>query len=85
MDLAIAWGPLAAYFATRVDPPLSVATAETVRGVPMRFSISMGVRRDAIDLRDRLNGVLERRREAIDALLDRFSVPRVDRTTVSRR
>lgn len=85
VDLAIAWGPLAAYFATRVNPPLSVITAEPVRSVPMQFSISMGVRRDATELRDRLNGVLERRREAIDALLDRFSVPRVDRATVARR
>lgn len=85
VDLAIAWGPLAGYFATRVDPPLSIAAADAVPGVPMRFSISMAVRRDATDLRDRLNGVLERRRPAIDALLDRFNVPRVDRATVARR
>ena len=85
VDLAIAWGPLAGYFATRVDPPLSVAVAQPVPGVPMQFAISMGVRRDAVDLRDRLNAVLARRREAIDALLDRFSVPRVDAATVARR
>lgn len=85
VDLAIAWGPLAGYFSTRVDPPLSIAAVDAVPGMPMRFSISMAVRKDATDLRDRLNGVLERRRPAIDALLDRFNVPRVDRATVARR
>ncbi len=85
VDLAIAWGPLAGYFATRVASPLSITAADVVADDAMRFSISMGVRRDAGDLRDRLNGVLDRRRDAIDALLDGFGVPRVDPAAVGRR
>lgn len=84
VDVAIAWGPLAGYYATRVSPPLRLSSAEPIEGVPMRFPISMGVRKDASELRDRLDGVIERRRGAIDALLDRFGVPRVDRATKAR-
>jgi mxaJ protein len=85
VDLAIAWGPLAGYFASRTDPPLRITNAIPVQDVPLRFSISMAVRKDAADLRDRLNGVLARRRGDINALLDRFRVPRVAPPTVASR
>lgn len=79
VDVAIAWGPLAAYFAKRAGAPLRIAIADPVPEIPMRFAISMAVRRTDTDLAERLNGVIERRRTDIDALLDRFDVPRIDR------
>src|SRR5690606_19626502 len=47
IDLAIAWGPLAGYFATRQDVPLTIRPLQPPRHgtFPFRFAISMGVRR----------------------------------------
>lgn len=80
VDVGIAWGPLAGYFAKRSDVPLRV---EPVRPqidppfLPFVFDIAMGVRRDDVALRDQLDEVLVRRQEDIRALLKRYGVPLV--------
>jgi len=74
VDVAVAWGPLGGYFAT---PALAVTPIEPLPGVELQFAISMGVRRGDVALRDRLNEILQTRRDEIDAVLDRFHVPRV--------
>jgi mxaJ protein len=81
IDVAIAWGPLAGYFAPRQKTALSLTpVTPQIDGarLPMVFDISMGVRREERDFRDELNGVLNRHRAAIDALLARYGVPRLD-------
>ena len=45
--------------------------------LPFQFSISMGVRRDDVAMRDRLNAVLEQKRPEIHALLEQYGVPDV--------
>jgi mxaJ protein len=80
IDVAIAWGPLAGYFAARQSQPLRVvpvSPAVEPNRLPMTFAIAMGVRRKEAALRDRLNAFLERRRTEIDAILDEYHVPRV--------
>ena len=81
LDVAIAWGPLGGYFAShpRVKgaPRLAVAPVPSEPGLPFEFSIAMGVRRDDRALRDRLDEVIRRKATEIDALLERFNVPRV--------
>ncbi len=77
VDVALAWGPLAGYFASRSDVPLTVDPIAAPPGVPFEFSIAMGVRRGDDKLRRRLDEVLQRRRGEVDALLDRYHVPRV--------
>ena len=80
VDVAIAWGPLAGYFAPRQGVELAVvpvAPQVDPPFLPFVFDISMAVRRGDTALRDELDGVLVRRRAEIDALLDRFGVPRV--------
>jgi mxaJ protein len=83
IDVAIVWGPLAGYFATRGSAPLTV---EPVRpwsdgvDLPMTFSISMGVRRDDNALLQRLNDSLERNHAAILKILDAYHVPVLPQT-----
>jgi len=80
VDVAIAWGPLAGYFATREPVPLAlkpVAPQIDLPFLPFVFDVAMGVRRGNEALRDRLDAVIRTRRAEIDALLDRFGVPRV--------
>lgn len=85
VDVGIAWGPLAGYFAARAPEPLRIAAVLASAAPGMTFAISMGVRRDDAALRDRLNHVINRRSADIEELLDRFHVPRADLAGSSRR
>jgi quinoprotein dehydrogenase-associated probable ABC transporter substrate-binding protein len=80
IDLAIAWGPLAGYFASVAAVPLVVRPVPQPRDVPplpFSFDISMAVRRGDTALRDRLDSFIVRRRGDIEALLARYHVPRI--------
>jgi mxaJ protein len=82
LDVALAWGPQAAYFARHSSVPLEVTPASAppqAGGMPFEFSISMGVRRGDKALLAELDGVIERRRAEIDRILAEYGVPRVDR------
>lgn len=81
VDVAVVWGPLAGYFARRqkaalelvpvspqIDPPF----------LPFVFDMAMGVRRGDEKLLAELDAFLERRQPQIDALLDRYGVPRAE-------
>ena len=81
IDLAVAWGPLAGYFATRVGAPLDVVPVpanEGGPGAPMSFAIAVGVRRADTVRRERLQRALERRAGEIHRILLRYGVPLVD-------
>jgi mxaJ protein len=77
VQAAIAWGPLAGYFASRRGNDLEVTPVAPAPGVPLRFAIAMGVRRDDHALRDTLDAVRQRRTAEFDAVLARYHVPRV--------
>jgi quinoprotein dehydrogenase-associated probable ABC transporter substrate-binding protein len=77
VDVAVVWGPLAGFFAAQSTVPLEVSLVQPPTGIQFEFPISMGVRRDDHELRDRLNEILLRRRADVEEVLDRFHVPRV--------
>jgi quinoprotein dehydrogenase-associated probable ABC transporter substrate-binding protein len=78
VDAAIAWGPLAGYFAGRQRLPLAVVPLATPAGAePFEYSIAVGVRKGDAALRDRLDRFLEKRRPEIARLLAEFRVPLV--------
>ena len=79
IDVAIAWGPLAGYFATRQGVPLEVVPVSPqvdLPFLPFVYDIAIGVRRGNDSLRTRLDDVLARRRADIARLLDEYGVPR---------
>ena len=80
IDTALLWGPQAGYFASHAARPIALAIAEPPPGLkaPFDFAIAMGVERGNIALRDELDGVLQRRRADIDAVLAEYAVPRTD-------
>jgi mxaJ protein len=81
VDVAVAWGPLAGYFARREPVPLDIRAVSPqidLPFLPFVFDISMGVRRENSGLREQLNGILVRRKTEIDAILREYGVPRVD-------
>jgi mxaJ protein len=81
VDVAIAWGPLAGYYATRLgSPPLTVVPipdAEAPAGSTFSFPIAIGVRHADHVLVTELDAVLRRRARDIVALLGAYGVPRL--------
>jgi mxaJ protein len=87
VDVAIAWGPLAGYFAQRSKVPLEVTPVSPPldrTGMPMTFAISMAVRRGDAELRSELEKVLERRSQDVRRLLSRYGVPLADAPAQAR-
>jgi mxaJ protein len=78
VDVAMVWGPLAGYFASRSPVPLRLEpiTPALDAGVwPMTYAIAMGVRRNEPQLRERIQDILAARKPQIDAILHAFRVP----------
>jgi mxaJ protein len=80
IDVAIAWGPLAGYFASRESVPLALSPIDpttTPPRIPMAFDISMGTRRDDQTLHQEIEIFLVHRRADIERVLLDYGVPLV--------
>lgn len=78
IDIAIAWGPLAGYFAARERTPLHLQPAPAdprLANFPTSYAISMGVRHEDEALHAALERILKRRATQIEELLRRYDVP----------
>jgi quinoprotein dehydrogenase-associated probable ABC transporter substrate-binding protein len=79
VDIALVWGPLAGPALRRSAVPLSLRRLRgTEAFAPLRFSfaMAMGTRKDDVALRTALDAIIASERPAIEAILDRFGVPR---------
>lgn len=78
VDVALVWGPLAGYFASRSPVALRL---EPIRPAldgpqwPMAYDISVGVRRDDPALRQKIDALLAREKPKIDTILKSYAVP----------
>ena len=79
IDVAVAWGPLGAYFARASAAPLVTRPVGPGgdRDAPLTFAIAMGVGLSNPPLRDEIDAILLSQRPAIDRILDAFAVPRL--------
>jgi mxaJ protein len=80
IDVAIAWGPLAGYFARHEPVAIDITPVSPqidLPFLPFVFDISMGVRRGHDSLRDQLNAIITRRKPEIERILDGYGVPRL--------
>ena len=76
IDAAIAWGPIAGYFAQHANAPLTVVPVQSDEP-GMTFAIGIGVRKGDRAFAQTLERVLASERPAIDKILDAYAVPRV--------
>ena len=78
IDVALVWGPLAGYFASRSAVPLRLEPVTPWfddAQWPMQFDVSVGVRKDNQKLQKEIDRVLARRSAQIRKLLDAYRVP----------
>ena len=87
IDVAIAWGPLAGYFAHASKVPLQLARVvpDQEPPYPFVFDMSMGVARSNTALKDELNQLIAHNKPAIDAILREYAVPVIDDRKVASR
>lgn len=78
IDVAIVWGPQAAWFAKQQPTPLRVApVTDSESKIPMSFDIAMGVRKQDTQLAEELEAELTRRHTDIEAILAEYHVPQL--------
>jgi quinoprotein dehydrogenase-associated probable ABC transporter substrate-binding protein len=78
VDIAIAWGPMASYFARHASAQLDVTPVDVVSPdpeIPFTFAISMGVRLGDRKLQQQLNAEIQRRGPEIRQLLESYGIP----------
>jgi mxaJ protein len=77
IDVAIAWGPLAGFFASKSSVPLEIAliTPEHSSAFPMTFDIAMAVRQGEWAFKKEIESILGKQQGAIDEVLRDFGVP----------
>jgi mxaJ protein len=80
VDVAMAWGPLAGYFARDGDSLVVTPVTPQIDlpFLPMTFDIAMGVRPSDSVFAAQLDAIIDSRRGSIDSLLARYGVPRLD-------
>src|SRR5260221_6928261 len=68
VDVAIPWGPLAGYYVTKLHAPLELVALPDGTGVPLSFSVGMGVKKGNRDLKNLLEASIDRRQAEIRAV-----------------
>jgi mxaJ protein len=80
VDVAVVWGPLAGYYTTERKLPLEVVPVKPEIDrpfLPFVYDISVGVRRGEQDFRDRIDSILQQRRDEIQHLLKDYGIPQI--------
>lgn len=80
LDVAVVWGPVAGFAASRAATPLTVAPlAAQVEKVTLAFNVSMGLRHREKQWKRDLNALLQKLQPQINAILTEFGVPLLDK------
>ena len=78
LDVAIVWGPIAGYFAKRIQSPqLTVVPLKSEPGVRFDFQMAMGVRYGEREGKQQVEALIESKRAEIASVLADFGVPLV--------
>ncbi|MEL6266738.1 MAG: substrate-binding domain-containing protein [Pseudomonadota bacterium] len=79
IDAALAWGPIAGWYAREAAVPIRVTPLLREEGSPrLFFRITLGVRQGELTWKRELNKIIRRNQDEIDAILAEYGVPLVD-------
>jgi quinoprotein dehydrogenase-associated probable ABC transporter substrate-binding protein len=79
IDVALLWGPIAGYYATKAKTPTAVVPLVKEKGdPPMVFRIVMGVRHSDQNWKRALNKLIAENQDEIQAILRSYGVPLLD-------
>jgi quinoprotein dehydrogenase-associated probable ABC transporter substrate-binding protein len=79
IDVALLWGPIAGYYATKAKTPTAVVPlVKEQGGPPMVFRIVMGVRHSDQNWKRDLNKLISENQDEIQAILRSYGVPLLD-------
>lgn len=79
IDVAIVWGPIAAYFVNQSKSvPLRLVLLKSEKDVPLSFEVAMGVRYGEKEWKDQIEKLIESNKPAITAILKDYGIPLVD-------
>ena len=80
LDVALAWGPIAGWWAKQQSEPLALVPLQSDPRTGLRFDfrISMGIRNGEPNWKHRINDALRELQPDFDRILDEFAVPRLD-------
>lgn len=87
VDVAVAWGPLAGYFARNSAVPLDVTPIpgdSANPALPFVFDMSIGVRKGDEALKNRLESELEHRKSEIQDVLRNYGIPQLSLSAAAR-
>lgn len=78
MDVAAVWGPFAGWYKTMKKEPITVVPVNTMEdGMPLEFSLAIGMRKNAKELKDAIEAVMVKEKVKIKKVLDDYGVPLV--------
>ena len=86
LDAAIVWGPIAGYFAKRVQAPkLSVVPLPSEPGVRFDFQMAMGVRYGEREWKQQVESLIDSQQAAITDILREYGVPLLENVAASSK
>jgi quinoprotein dehydrogenase-associated probable ABC transporter substrate-binding protein len=80
VDVAIAWGPTAGYFARHSAVPLEITAVDhdpAHPDLPFAYDIGIGVRAGDVTLRQQLDDEIVRHHNEIERVLDAYGIPQL--------
>lgn len=78
LDVAAAWGPMAGYYATIKHEPLVIQPVNLMEDeVPLEFDMSLAVPKGRPDIKQAIEGALERHKAEVKQILVDYGVPLV--------
>lgn len=78
LDVAAIWGPMAGWYKTIKKQPITILPVNTLEEkTPLEFSLAIGMRRNAKDLKAKIEAVMLKDKDKIQKVLEEYGVPLV--------
>ena len=78
LDVAAIWGPMAGWYKTMKNAPIEIVPVNMMDDrTPMEFSLAIGMRKNAKDLKAAIEAVMLKEKDKIKKVLDEYGVPLV--------